>query len=82
MGELLEFKPRVPKPAEPQDFTKLYKRTLDHVRGLVDYYKSTIEWGSVEQACDPHIVRAIAELKTVCTVIAGANNEQPTQSIG
>ena len=83
MGKLLDFKPRTVVPlGEPvvQDFAKLYAHTLDVVRDLVNYYKGAGTWS--DEKCDSRVIQAISEFRTVCTIIAGENNEQPAPRIG
>jgi hypothetical protein len=77
MGKVLEFMTR-----EQRDpFVVLKTRTLDTVRELVDYYKSTGKWDPA--SCDEHVIHAIDELQVVCAIVAGkititgVSDEQP-----
>ena len=88
MGKVLEFAPREQRTPEvvTDPFATLKKRTLDTMRELVDYYKSTGKWDAA--SCDEHLIRAIDELQVVCAIVAGkititgANNEQQPPSVG
>ena len=86
MGQLLEFKPRVPPPeGDPVVLTpqekreKLRTRTLDDVRNLVVYYRSTDCW---TDACEAHVITALEQLELVCEILSGGQHEQPAPRIG
>lgn len=84
MARILEFTPRGPRfqePLSPEQYKDvLQRRTLDTIRELVQYYRSTGHW---TQECEPHTIHAIEALQVICDMLTtGEYHAKQPQSLG